>query len=177
MKEDDDGNIQRPVSMIDIQNVRRNVLYQNTLDLSKSEKSNVLDCLTWKSVRAYNLDAYYPEDVISNQKHVDTNGKLLIMLMSENQRKLFRKHPYTLLLDGTHCTNRSKFILISGLILNSRFEGSPILQAIVESENSESLGKVFEVLKSLEPEAFGKINSVVTDLAPAFEKLILNHFK
>ena len=149
------------------------------MDLSKSEKSNVLDLLGEEEICAYSLGTFYPDIELPpevSQKQVDTRG-LLIMVMNPNQRKLFRKYPFTLLFDGTHCTNRAKFILVSGLILNSRYEGSPIFQAIVESENSESLNQIFQVLKKMEPQAFRKINSVVTDLAPGFEKLILNNFQ
>ncbi|XP_059098314.1 uncharacterized protein LOC131892448 [Tigriopus californicus] len=87
------------------------------------------------------------------RKIVDTNGQFLICFASPEMIQRFENHPYTVAVDGTHGTNASKFMLISVNIVDSRGEGSPIFQSLVETENQIVFSVALNMLKSLAPVA------------------------
>ena len=164
-KRDSEGNILRQVGMSDIYNERRKVPYNNVLDLTKSPEQNILLCVQWESIRGFNLEKIHPREAFTDevaQKFVDTKGKTFFMNMSQSQREIFRRFPETLLIDGTHGTNQSKYILVSGLVLNSRFEGTPVFQTVMETENMDCITKALSILRQLEFDACDKVKNVIT---------------
>lgn len=136
-----------------------------------SEVDNVTAIMGKPSFRGFNYGHSFdmsnvPENLRS--KIVDTNGQFLICFASPAMLKRFSKNPVTVAIDGTHGTNASKFILISVNIIDSRGEGSPIFQCLVETENQLIFSAALRILKSLVPEACQKTKVLLSDLSHTF---------
>ena len=58
------------------------------------------------------------------EKYVNTNNEILIMVCEQNQREMLNKHPHTLIVDGTHKTSSSGYILVSILIIGELYKKS-----------------------------------------------------
>ncbi|TRY78846.1 hypothetical protein TCAL_08977, partial [Tigriopus californicus] len=63
--------------------------------------------------------------------------------------KDFEEHPTLIFVDRTHGTNRSRFSLISILVLDSRGGGTPVMQVVGSSESRSVLAPAFCILKEI----------------------------
>jgi len=87
---------------------------------------------------------------------------------------IFSRYPSVLLLDGTHGTNQSNYIVVSGLVLDSRYEGIPVFQCLIKSETSSNITAILEVLK-LEVDC-SELANIITDLALCYNDPIKKVF-
>ena len=78
-------------------------------------------------------DYEYPDNIKGKIIKTPQNEDI-IFIMTDNQKKMFENFPTVLMVDGTHETNSSNYILITGLIFDSRGEGFPIFQCFAKSE-------------------------------------------
>lgn len=136
-----------------------------------SEVENLTALMSGLSFRGFNYGhkfemSHFSEDV--QAKVVNTDGQFLICYASPEMIERFKNHPFTVAIDGTHGTNASKFILISVNVMDSRGEGSPIFQCLVESENQKIFSSALRILKSLAPEACSQTRVLLTDLSHTF---------
>ena len=117
--------------------------------------------------------AVYNDDEISDnlkKKLINpTKDVEIIFIMTEKQKAMYEEYPTVLMIDGTHGTNSSNFILVSGLILDSRGEGYPIFQAFVQSESRLAFETIFEILSKISPETIIRVKTIVSDMSKAFK--------
>lgn len=93
------------------------------------------------------------------------------------EKVYFIRYPSVVLIDGTHGTNQCGYTLISGLVLDPRYEGIPVFQAIVKSETSDSIFTVLKVFRSrLGERKTAEVQSIITDMSLAFQKPIAQLF-
>lgn len=182
------------ITMQDLINFER--LYVDlAIDKKKSDFENLCNLLELEALRACSFEgrAHPPIPTTIKKKIISTGGKSTIIYASNAMLERFEKNPSTLFMDGTHGTNRSKFILITlmvkgklsrtflicdntcdfheyTLISDARGEGVPVFQIIAESESAEVLKPAFKVLNELAPEAVKKVKVLMSDLAGAFPK-------
>ena len=196
---DSEGNKLRILGYDDIYNIGTKISeFDNKLD----HKQNILTLLEDKSIRSFDLksklNVTFTFDFICflnhiilmhfyfigiyDDKELQTNlkDKLLpcdndfIFIMTETQQQIFADHPNTVMIDGTHGTNSSKFILISGLIYDARGEGYPIFQAIVKQETTAVIEAIFNTFSKTNPINFLKIKTIISDMSQALRTGIKN---
>ena len=96
------------------------------------DKDNVLKLMENHRTRAFSLRKIFPNQVIPptlSSKQLNTD-EFCIILMDEFQRELFRKFPYNIMIDSTHCTNKSRYNLIGLVVIDERAEGVTIMHCI-----------------------------------------------
>ena len=134
------GDMLRPVMKKDIDNIRQIIPPFPSINPQLSEKENFLTGLASDSVVAFNFPHILP-DVPEALCHkvLDTDGSDFLMVMTSGQRELFSQFSKRLFIDSTHDTNRSGYLLLFGLVLNSRQEGTLVFQCICKEETVQSL--------------------------------------
>jgi hypothetical protein len=98
----------------------------------------------------------------------------VVVIMSEENRKIFREHPESLAGDSTHDTNRAGLLLGSLMVYNDQGEGVSIMQSLFKTESATNVKWMFDTLLELEPEAFMKITSLTTDMNNAWKNALLS---
>lgn len=140
--------------------------------LEEDEVGNCLKLMSKSIFVGFNFKKVAPlrqiPPEISEKLHETPNDEVMIAVMSPSMRKRFREHPYLLGIDGTHSSNRSKYITVTLVAYDCRDEASPVFQCLIESENSAVLEVAFSILKKLEPEACDQVRVIITDCAKAF---------
>ncbi len=134
------GDMLRPVMKKDIDNIRQIIPPFPSINPQLSEKENFLTGLASDSVVTINFPHILP-DVPEALCHkvLDTDGSDFLMVMTSGQRELFSQFSKRLFIDSTHDTNRSGYLLLFGLVLNSRQEGTLVFQCICKEETVQSL--------------------------------------
>ncbi|XP_059098885.1 uncharacterized protein LOC131892999 [Tigriopus californicus] len=96
-------------------------------------------------------------------------SQLGVVLMSEQQREVFRRHPKLLLIEKEKI-KRLKLVVINFLILNPRGECSPIMNILCDAESPALLMEGLKILKQLEPQALSQLKVYVSDLSQFAKK-------
>jgi hypothetical protein len=161
----------RPIFKKDIYRIQR-FFAPGTIDLKKTEMHNVYKLLEDSCIRSFNLRKVYgDESVPDHLAHKEVySQEPLIISMDEDQREFFRKNPNTLMGDSTHCTNRAGMLLASLNVLNYQGAAVPVMQAFVKTESEVNIRFMLDKLRELEPEAFSKVKTVVSDLNNAWKQ-------
>lgn len=160
----------KPVTMADINGII-NAYNLHGYDSKASEVQNVTAFMGDPSFRGFNFGKLFdmsamPEDVKS--KVVSTSGYFLLCYASDAMIRRFRNHPTTIAIDGTHNTNAAKYILITIMIFDSRSEGSPAFQCLVENENKSVFSDALRVLNALAPDACSNVKVLLSDSSHTF---------
>ena len=106
----------------------------------KKEFESLCDLFRDPEIRGFNIDGQWPkedwpEDIQLKHYESPVHG---IIRISEMGRRYFRENPKTLVVDGTHKTNRSDWILSTGHAYTCYQQGRPIFNVFSETENTES---------------------------------------
>ena len=118
--------------------------------------------LLWDNIVGFNLPNYdYDSPILSpelREKFLHTQNNFAVMFMSEEQQLRLGKYPHTLILDVTHvekgrCPNQ----IITGLVVDSKSESSPVFQVIVENPKIEVFSAILTRLKILNVDATAKL--------------------
>ncbi len=118
--------------------------------------------LLWHTVVGFNLPHYaFDSPLLSEElrcKFLHTQGFLAVMFMSEEQNGRFSKYPHTLILDVTQLEKgQCPYQIVTGCVVDSKSESSPIFQVIVEAPRIEIFSAVLTRLKAINPEASSRL--------------------
>ncbi|TRY80496.1 hypothetical protein TCAL_13162 [Tigriopus californicus] len=156
----------------DLRNLER--IYVNSgLDRNKTDVENVRTFLERSNFRGFSFDGLTLGDfsipvTLRSKQFKTENQDTVIVYESNDMLKDFEEHPTMIFVDGTHGTNRSRFSLISILVLDSRGEGTPVMQVVGSSESRSVLAPAFRILKEIAPNSIAKVKVMVSDMNHAF---------
>jgi hypothetical protein len=168
---------------------KRPPTYQTVADLSRyhspnfrkpkdTEVQGLLDHLKTVFVRKFDLKTNLIEgldldvdvDAKTLAKRIDVGKKNIIIMASENQLDFFEEHSKVLFLDGTHNTNKAKLQLINIMVMGDAGESYPVMYALVNNEDTESVKAIFETLREERPDGMKKVKVVMVDMAKCYPK-------
>ena len=136
------------------------------LNIRTNEQTNVYNFLRKEEYRAFNTRLHYgepPEDIA--HKEVETpHDAPFFAYATDEQLDMFNKFGKVVLMDTTHCTNRSGLLFFTVMTFDERGAGVPIMMNIVKEESKELIMPALEVLKKLAPEACKRVTTVTSDL-------------
>ncbi len=135
--------------------------------LRKLDVEGVLDlCRSRKEILRFSLPGYVRLRA-AEEKAITTDSELFIMIQTEEQRDLFRRHPHVLVCDTTHGTNKYNVCLMVLLVLDQRFEGRPVFYFFGRSESYSFVELALAQARSVAPEEMSSVQVVVADLSRA----------
>lgn len=166
----EENETSKPMTQADIHNVRRASNIQG-YDNKCTEVENLTAVMTDKDFCGLNYGNRFNMDVLPDavrKKVVDTKGLFLICYATPEMKKRFAENATTIAIDGTHKTCSAGYHLVTVLAFDSRGEGTPVFQCLMESESKALFSCALKVLQSVSPEACSNVKCILSDTSRTF---------
>lgn len=160
----------KPMTPADIHNIRRKSNVQG-YDTKCSEVENLTALVMDPNFCGINYGNKFDMDVMPievRSKVVETGGKFLLCYATSEMIERFRENPTTIAIDGTHKTCGTGYHLVTVLAFDSRGEGTPVFQCLMESENKALFSVALSVFQSLAPDVCSEVRCILSDTSCTF---------